>query len=686
MDNAAYLTKRRGLYYFRRRVPKLSTYLAPIMLSLGTTDRNLALRSCIQLTAYMDRMLNENAHIMLPEVDVPAFFKAELRTYLDSLRAARVMERMDGTLTTESAQRNRLEAIVLRSLVDHGLREEMPAECLKDLPIEDRDLASKLQSEKFREFISPEFNQGILRRAASHEKAQGMSQHDKLRLRWAAVEARMAAHHAVENTALHNAEIACKAAEKMLESLKDSSMAELNSTNEQFAESNQERPTEHTQITAKKPETALTSKPAEPQLTHGVSLISGRITANSIWAQRDAALKQPETRIFNGEAIDAEIEHNFGQDIFGTAVRMTRDKDCKQGTKEQALKTVTLFIYVTGIQLVTDIRAHHLEIFSNAIAKRIPKTYWKSPAQRDLTFPELLDVSKTLPASKIGLAPATIERHLVNLKAIIEHADYEGNETYGTPRVSKLVPKDERTDAEKRAVFTEDDVKRVFAHPLWSGCKSKGLRHTPGNFVLTDHHYWINLLLAHTGARRSEIAGLLTTDVLEEDGIPYIYIRGNHLRGLKNAHSKRRVPLHPELIDLGFLGFVDNLKNNEKVILFPEAIPANIRDKCLDPTSPPPPYDDKFGDVLDHVWRECLTRSLNGNPESYCLHSLRHYVNDTMINARDTNGMTNLISDTDRRDLLGHKPIDVNEGTYRRELKPLGPLYGAIKLLPFLYS
>lgn len=120
-------------------------------------------------------------------------------------------------------------------------------------------------------------------------------------------------------------------------------------------------------------------------------------------------------------------------------------------------------------------------------------------------------------------------------------------------------------------------------------------------------------------------------------------------------------------------------------MIFPEAIPAKSRKACLDIDGPVPPYDKKFGDVLDHTWREYLVRSLDGNPEKYCLASLRGFINDTYINLRADDGNTLLVPEIDRRDILGHKPIDVNEANYRRQEKPLGPLYVAIKLLPNLF-
>jgi len=72
MNRTFYLTRRRETYFYRRRVPGLSTEFATVMVSLGTTDRKTALRSCAKLTAHMDQMLDDDLHTSLPEADVAA--------------------------------------------------------------------------------------------------------------------------------------------------------------------------------------------------------------------------------------------------------------------------------------------------------------------------------------------------------------------------------------------------------------------------------------------------------------------------------------------------------------------------------------------------------------------------------------------------------------------------------------
>jgi integrase len=686
MDDILYLSQRRGTYYFRRRVPRLSTCFRPVLVSLGTTDRKQSLKFCIQLTAYMERMLDGNLHNSLPQADITAFFQAELRSYLVELRGSRVLEHIGGSLTPEKARNNQLETHVLRSLVEDGLRRDMSAAHSARLPKRDQDKANQMQSAEFDKFTSVTFNENLQHRAEQRLGIQEFSEIDMQHLRWALIEARMGAHHAIETVPLHNGDQAGTAAIAMMATLspaRSTHSVTMRATQPDSEVQNQILPSasRDTDVEQHPPPTRSTS----PSLTHGVKLIEGRITANAIYMQREQALQQPEIDDFDGLASTTINRQHRGPDLLGTTVRMIRKSRSQQDTCEQKLKSADLFIYLTGVQIVSNIQQHHIDMFGKSLENELPVHYWKSRAQKDLTFPELLDVTRNKPKNAIGLAPPTIERHLTNIKSIIEFANSEGNKVSFKPRTVDLIPKDKRTDTEKRAVFTFEAVSTVFQHHLWAGCKGRHRRHTKGDIIIKDHHYWTNLLLAYTGARRSEIAGLLVEDVSNENGIPFVYIRENHLRSLKTSFSKRRIPLHPHIIELGFLEFTSKARNVSHGVLFPEAIPARIRSLCLKAQGSYPPYDKKFGDNLDHVWRECLTRSLNGNPEKYCLGSLRSYVNDTLINFRAKDGITQCVPGLDRRDILGHKPIDVNEGHYRRDEKPLGPLYQAIKLLPKLF-
>jgi integrase len=142
---------------------------------------------------------------------------------------------------------------------------------------------------------------------------------------------------------------------------------------------------------------------------------------------------------------------------------------------------------------------------------------------------------------------------------------------------------------------------------------------------------------------------------------------------LKNTASKRRVPLHPHVRELGFAGFVHSEWKRGKLSLFPEAIPAHLRRLANLADGSEAACDKKFADVLDHMVRICLERSLNGNRPGPSCHGMRHSVNDHLSNLRQEDGISHVLSELDRMGIMGRPPNCVNAATYRRAEKPLGP-------------
>lgn len=69
--------------------------------------------------------------------------------------------------------------------------------------------------------------------------------------------------------------------------------------------------------------------------------------------------------------------------------------------------------------------------------------------------------------------------------------------------------------------------------------------------------FFVCLIALYTGSRANAALTLQYDDVFEKDGMPCIYFRENHpLKQLKNEASERIVPIHSELIKLGFVNYV----------------------------------------------------------------------------------------------------------------------------------
>jgi integrase len=94
--------------------------------------------------------------------------------------------------------------------------------------------------------------------------------------------------------------------------------------------------------------------------------------------------------------------------------------------------------------------------------------------------------------------------------------------------------------------------------------------------------YWLPLLLLWTGARPEELAQLMTTDVFQDPDDPggrwllRITDQGVHpvkgrrsLKTTKNESGRRTFPIHPELLRLNFVAFVDHIRASGQTALFP---------------------------------------------------------------------------------------------------------------------
>lgn len=141
--------------------------------------------------------------------------------------------------------------------------------------------------------------------------------------------------------------------------------------------------------------------------------------------------------------------------------------------------------------------------------------------------------------------------------------------------------KEDDDERSARLAFSDEDVKILFQHPVWQGCRNDALRNHPGDQNIQDGLYWGPLVAAGSGARREEIMGLELSDIVQDHEVPHLLIRKNRNRCLKNAGSQRKIPIHSKLIELGFPGYVEAMANKGAEDLFPELRPCRRGRKGL---------------------------------------------------------------------------------------------------------
>ena len=186
--------------------------------------------------------------------------------------------------------------------------------------------------------------------------------------------------------------------------------------------------------------------------------------------------------------------------------------------------------------------------------------------------------------------------------------DYKGDNPFKGRSNSKAAKRKQR---EERNPLSKDHLKQLFQSPLFSGCKSLASCHRPGSLLPKESHkYWVPLIALYTGMRMQEILQLYVVDVYQTRDIWVFDINQNHSdQKLKNQQSKRLVPIHDGLIDMGFLEF---LKTRKSERLFEDAKLSN--DKTYSHS-----FSKWFSRYMSHIGIKTKKTSF---------HSLRHNVKD----------------------------------------------------------
>jgi len=126
-----------------------------------------------------------------------------------------------------------------------------------------------------------------------------------------------------------------------------------------------------------------------------------------------------------------------------------------------------------------------------------------------------------------------------------------------------------RDDRERMEPFSLEEVCRILNSNAFVGCESANNYQKPGSFKLRDWHFWMTLIAAFTGARVNEIVQMEITDLRQEGGIWAFDITDEgDGQSVKTKGSKRLLPVHPQLIELGLLDYRDGLVARGATSLF----------------------------------------------------------------------------------------------------------------------
>lgn len=188
-------------------------------------------------------------------------------------------------------------------------------------------------------------------------------------------------------------------------------------------------------------------------------------------------------------------------------------------------------------ELSTDVIKSYLEILL-----KLPANHRKKPALRNLKVSEIIELEGITPMSRKSVC-----KHMQWLGAALKHAKLE--------RLMDgiVLPSVTRNAFEERSVYSSAELQKIFDHLKWD-------KEHPDRF-------WVPLIGMLQGMRLNEICQLHISDI-KLDEIPSISINDEADKLVKNVDSHRTIPIHPKLIEIGFLDYVRREKDRGEERLF----------------------------------------------------------------------------------------------------------------------
>lgn len=273
-------------------------------------------------------------------------------------------------------------------------------------------------------------------------------------------------------------------------------------------------------------------------------------------------------RRYDGEEVPTPRVEAREQHLLSEVVRDYLEKyqaDKFEAMYKKVCAVLPMFLDVVGNKPVHGLRQTDINRFFEVVNRLPPR--WKDVArQRGLTVIEVanLGLGEMSPATFDGTYKAVMTPFL---SAARTNWQDKGFPTTLTTEMIRYTGSREEGEGHQRA-FNPQELERLFG-----GAEMADFAKRRDDL----HKFWLPHLGLFTGARVNELCQLNPKVDVQKDkssGIWYLNITeqseaaDNVKKRVKTKSSRRKVPVHSRLIEMGFLSYVDALKKQGKKLLF----------------------------------------------------------------------------------------------------------------------
>ncbi len=256
-----------------------------------------------------------------------------------------------------------------------------------------------------------------------------------------------------------------------------------------------------------------------------------------------------------------------------------------------------------------------------------------------------------------NLAPTTQNTELKTLNSLF---NYGVKVEWLSRNPAKGLRAQEPPPREQRVPLDSNDLRKVFSPALLEATKGRSpigrKRGERAAEMFMGERLWGPLIMLYAGLRPGEVVQLRLDCFEVVDGVLCLVVEPEEGGTLKTEASKRLIPVHSHLVELGLLKYVEELRAAEERLLFPRMTKLKAPEKAL--TS----------------WFSNFRKEVGVTHKKKTLHSLRHTYTQQLADAG--------VQDSTISDLMGHRDPTMTRGRYGSGTS-IGRLRDAIERLDF---
>ena len=281
-------------------------------------------------------------------------------------------------------------------------------------------------------------------------------------------------------------------------------------------------------------------------------------------------------------------------------------------TKDKLQNVKHLFELNFGLNMnIKEITDDDLVAFRNKLLK-LPNRYSiRSQTKKLTSLDDLVRVGKE--ENILSISKNTVNMHLGYMSSFWEYCLLTKCFIDINPHQDLAVPID-KTE-KKRTAYSTFELDRLFKTKLYTKNINAELKATP-------EHIFIPLLGLYQGTRLNELCQLYKEDIKQIDGIWSIDINREKDKSIKNDNSIRVIPIHPKIIEAGFIDYVKSVKTDR---LWPNFIKTNKFDGDFNEDLED--FDNVKGTYSNEFskwYRTKVNRAHVSNDSDKVYHSFRH--------------------------------------------------------------